>query len=1147
MLLRPRHLFVAIAVCALLQIASLTTRRITPALPAVAVATEGSFTPDGQYPGERFTGAAGVRAWGSWSGADANTGTIRIGPFPAPRILRFGIGGYPSDPANILRVELVGTAEVLPIPHHAVGERWHTVDFHLPNTWAGKSIQLVGIDQATGIGGWFALTEPIHGGRGDGINALLETLAAWATQGLLLGLIYAAAARGLNRRYAGGHGLAPHWIPLAAGAVVAGCGYAVFWAYFLNALAGVVLSWMILAGATVVALRRPAAAASGPDEIGGEIGTAVKLMLTVGAFHLALLHLFPSSHDFYTLAANRYREGLPGDNVLPQVLAERLFASELIRNPADEWQSSDRPPLQSGWQLLTWSANKVLRLDRRLASAVSAVWFQLLWVAAAYGLLRTFRLPRARAAGWVAALALAGFFVQNTVYTWPKLAAGAFACGTFALLLLPARGASARTLGLWAGAFAALAWLAHGGVAFSFLALAPWVAWRAFRGGQWRAWWPGVAVFAIIVLPWFAYQKLYDPPGDRLLKWHLAGQTVRDTRGTWQTIRESYATIGWREALTNKVSNFHDQVYGDWRSLGRFSAETAADRRNEEFFYTGRALTWWPVLALIALVITRRRLVAASRDLGLLAGWLGGTIVVWSLLMFGQYQAVVHHGSYALTIGLFVLFTVILERCHSRWLGIIVGLQAVTLGTTWAVANPVIRGPATGLFLVVMMGAALAWFIVRARTHALETSAGTADAMDALEADAGWKQGWERFRVWWRTPSLTVWVLAVLAVLLFLRKPHALHTPQLWAEDGNIFLTEADLFGAGALLKPYMGYLHLLPRLVAGLAPKLLDPAWWPAFYNAVSFVIWLAVLARLFTRRFDLPGKPWLALAFVVVPHTGEIFFNITNLQWITAFLLIQQVLVTPPSNARERIGDALILGVVALTGPFGVAFLPLFAWRAWRERSRDAFLLLAIAVACAAVQAWFVVRTGPRFEFQSAPLQLFPNLVILARRVVLWPLLGRDLALALPAWLIATLGCGLLGGVVAWCLRPHPWRLLRGQVALALGLITLAALYRTRPDTWAGDNLDFGDRYFYIPRVLLGWLLIWEFESGPRAVANAARLCCLAVVCVHLRGYTVPAPKDLQWAQQVEPIRQGVRADLAILPEGWTLEYRGRPAKSP
>jgi hypothetical protein len=66
---------------------------------------------------------------------------------------------------------------------------------------------------------------------------------------------------------------------------------------------------------------------------------------------------------------------------------------------------------------------------------------------------------------------------------------------------------------------------------------------------------------------------------------------------------------------------------------------------------------------------------------------------------------------------------------------------------------------------------------------------------------------------------------------------------------------------------------------------RFLDPAWWPAFYNGVSFVIWLAVLARLFSSRLDLPGKPWLALAIIAVPHTGEVFFNITNLQWLTAF----------------------------------------------------------------------------------------------------------------------------------------------------------------------------------------------------------------------------------------------------------------------
>jgi hypothetical protein len=115
--------------------------------------------------------------------------------------------------------------------------------------------------------------------------------------------------------------------------------------------------------------------------------------------------------------------------------------------------------------------------------------------------------------------------------------------------------------------------------------------------------------------------------------------------------------------------------------------------------------------------------------------------------------------------------------------------------------------------------------------------------------------------------------------------------------------------------------------------------------------------------------------------------------------------------------------------------------------------------------------------------------------------------------------------------------------QILAALALITAAALYRTRPDTWAVDNLEFGDRYFYIPRVLLAWLVVWEMNVTQRFVANTARLICLVVVLTHIRDYTVPAPKDLDWAAHVEPIRRGVPANIPTLPEGWTLEYRGRP----
>src|SRR5215216_3674816 len=137
-------------------------------------------------------------------------------------------------------------------------------------------------------------------------------------------------------------------------------------------------------------------------------------------------------------------------------------------------------------------------------------------------------------------------------------------------------------------------------------------------------------------------------------------------------------------------------------------------------------------------------------------------------------------------------------------------------------------------------------------------------------------------------PPLLWLVVLVCTALLALRKPWALHTPQLWAEDGSIFLTQDEQMGVRAWWEPYNGYLHLLPRLIAWIASHTADVAWWPAIYNGLAFAITVGLFARLASGRVELPGKPWLMLAFVLVVGTGEVLVNVTNLQWVTAFFLV-------------------------------------------------------------------------------------------------------------------------------------------------------------------------------------------------------------------------------------------------------------------
>ena len=396
----------------------------------------------------------------------------------------------------------------------------------------------------------------------------------------------------------------------------------------------------------------------------------------------------------------------------------------------------------------------------------------------------------------------------------------------------------------------------------------------------------------------------------------------------------------------------------------------------------------------------------------------------------------------------------------------------------------------------------------------------------------------------WRNEPRFVWgAVAAAYVLLVAHKSWALTTPQLYAEDGSVHLVHNDLLGARALLEPYRGYLHLLPRLIAWLASHTTDVAHWPAFYNTAAALVAVALFARFATPRLDLPGKPWLVLSFVLAEHTNEVFFNITNLQWLTAFFLVQQVLIARPTTALQRAGDLAILVVAGLTGPFVLVFLPLFAWRWWRERHADNLTVLLVAAACAAIQTYFIHTTGPRLPGQLQPLHLEMLLAVAGSRLVVWPLFGPAAAEALPLAALGAIGVVGITALAVWVLRPDPRRAPRAPVLVAFALIAAAGLYRIRPDTWPFPDLVNGDSYFFIPRILLAWLLIWELDAQPRTVAFAARALVVVAVLFELPHHYESAPPNLHWENYCDAIRRGVPAKIPTLPEGWVLDYPGRP----
>ena len=381
-------------------------------------------------------------------------------------------------------------------------------------------------------------------------------------------------------------------------------------------------------------------------------------------------------------------------------------------------------------------------------------------------------------------------------------------------------------------------------------------------------------------------------------------------------------------------------------------------------------------------------------------------------------------------------------------------------------------------------------------------------------------------------------LITFLAItLVALRKSDSLLNPQFWAEDGAVFFIEAERYGGWVLLfRPYEGYLLFLPRLIAALATPLpLTLA--PAFYAWSSLAATGATAWWLQSSRIPIPGGAFAALALAAVPHTGEVYLTVCNLQWITAVGLFTLTLTTDATTPATRFGEIALLLLTGLTGPFVLLALPLFAWRALARRSPWSCVLLALAITCAAAHVPSLLARTP--DAITAPWAPFHHAAIVGRRVVGTLFLGP---LPLPEILCAALAALTLTflGVIFYRRRAA---LPGGLLLIAAALFVLAATaYKVRPDTWTLSELVNGDRYFFIPKIILLWLLAaLALTAGPRLRPALFALLLLPLFANAPHFRFAPA-LDQHWRASCELIARGKPVWVPILPAGTNILHPGR-----
>lgn len=291
----------------------------------------------------------------------------------------------------------------------------------------------------------------------------------------------------------------------------------------------------------------------------------------------------------------------------------------------------------------------------------------------------------------------------------------------------------------------------------------------------------------------------------------------------------------------------------------------------------------------------------------------------------------------------------------------------------------------------------------------------------------------------WSDRRAYAFTVLILIAAFFVRDPTRYIRPELFAEDGTVYLKDAVELGAASLVRAQHGYQQLLHRALAFSTVAAGDFADLPAVWAWASAVLAAAILAMFATRLYEPIIPPWPArLAVSVLCALGgrhhELLATLTNMHWYFIVLglhLLAFLIYWPEATSRPRVrlGMAAAIFVLTCSNPQLLIFAPAIVAALFVRRGRapDGW------IAAGAYGAGLVVQVASYLSFRdpsSAPsAEKFGS--------ALWSLptmfVRRDVLLnVLPMPVVSAMAdAHLVGETVFAC-------------AIALGLVVLAASQR-------------------------------------------------------------------------------------------------------
>ena len=341
--------------------------------------------------------------------------------------------------------------------------------------------------------------------------------------------------------------------------------YSAFWVYYFNHIAGRVVSIIIILSCIIVFFRRFKSLKGYFFE--PLFIKPLTICFIVGCLYSGILLLYGGAQgDISAIVNNRFLLNLPSDNVIPRMVFEMAYNGLPLYMLDDYWFVSDRPPIATAITLLLYPLN-IFIANPSYMHQLFGTYVQLLWIPVLYYLCDFFSLS-SRVRNYVIACAVfSGVFIMNSVFVWPKYSTTIYFCLvlllTFDLANEKKNTKKAAVYSVMIGIATAMAFLSHGIVLFSFLALglAIIVCEKRFKY-NYRDLVYAFGSFIVIYIPWHLFSRSIDPSGNKLLKIGFAGPG-REHLSLTEGIVEYYTQTPIDSIFTQKFVNFFDMFVTD--------------------------------------------------------------------------------------------------------------------------------------------------------------------------------------------------------------------------------------------------------------------------------------------------------------------------------------------------------------------------------------------------------------------------------------------------------------------------------------------------------------------------------------------------------------------------------------------------------